>query len=1782
MIESLNSIDLALTSVEDNDTEAVLHLISSGQLSAPDYGDILMLAIDLGHIDIVQAMLNDGADVNYVDVEGFRPLMVATMRGHTSIVEMILNMGADINAIDAYGWTSLSYASYYGTTEIAEILLERGAYPNVFDADQLYALSWAAGRGFVDIVSLLLKHGVKVDASDKYGTTPLLWACRKGYTEIATLLLRAGANIDSTGMFGWSPLFVAVAGQFKTTVELLLSHKPNVNTCDAHKVSPLMIASQHGNPDIIKMLLKANAFVNLRDLDGNTCLIYAVKNGHLSAVDLLIKAHADVDKPDGHSKVPLYWAVEKSFVDIVERLLNAKANIDAVNSDRETILMRAVKGRKVDIVRLLLNHNPKVSTQDRHGDTVLHMAVRVQSKAIIELILANPKNYQLLQKVNKRRETPLDIDQSTAKPLLPIIMEERKKKISTPASMASLQFSASSNDDLESAALMSLFSNDRQENQEFSRFEQSYVESGVSGSVLTAIAGQSYIEYPMIEYRMMILLVNQALFILLPGSRFLNKLHILEGLLSDFQKSRLATNASALVYLVSPKHVSAREYPQDQRVILSSTAEMKCQPYDDITSYEFPPIQWIFNNNKNITQSNRIKISQDGTLRIEQVRNTDVGQYTCQWTTPSGAVELRSARLEIVELPHPPTHIRAELTEDGTAGVRVSWSPGFDGNSPIHKYSIEMRTVSSDNIDNNEINTIMNSHLWEIAASNVSAEQNSVIVRNLKPARATNKVGTGQPSLPTRQPVEVPAQPPSAAPMNVAGSPRSSNSITIQWSPPQQDSQNGQLLGYIVRHRLAGYGDLSQWYNQNVTNPAHLSLVLDDLITWQNYEIQVAAYNEKGVGEFSPSTHVRTKEGRPEGAPRNVNVEAANSTSVVISWEPPLPQLINGINQGYKIQAWSDALRTNLSREVSVLPNPSPTSPQSHVVENLQPYTNYYMTVLCFTSAGDGPPNEPPLYVKTKQDVPDAIQTLDFTEILDKSLRVRWTPPRRPNGVLTKYTVEYSVTGSPEKSEKVFPGDTSEAKITDLLPHTDYRFTVYPHTSIGRGPGKTSFTQTSVPPVLPEPPTNLAFSNIGPFSVILQFVPGFDGNASIDKWIVEAQLTHKSNKWVHIYTSTNHTTPGIVTVRNLQPFTIYRLRLIPSNVVGRSLQPSEPTPEFQTLQVEPEHPPKNVVLDGVSSTALRVRWSPLSVNSWCGHPRGYNITWFESPNNLPRFALVNDTEADSYVIKDLEEFTDYVVKIYAVNDVGSSAASDPVTYRTSEDTPSASPANITVLPASSTSISVRWSSVPRKQRNGVIRGYKIRHQIDKPGSIVEYKIIDNNSTKYCVLTDLKQHTFYKVSLCAFTSVGDGVFSNVASVQTHEGLPGQPSNLTFASVSRSSAKIIWDVPEEPNGEILGYRVSYRVITDQKELNAIELQPTDRSLTVPNLDADTHYVFTVSARTKEGWGRQANSLVYTTDLELRATLPFYRESWFVLSVAILSVIVTLIITAILFVQSKKYKYNQEAFKGTSSQDRFGDAGFIIDEDPSNNYHTGFGLLAPSSNPRRSHGTVNTHSDNIRPPPRPHPGSIAYSDGDDDVFADDEPVKGAGTTYEDSSGDSVNEKGSPMSSTGPESDTDNDDEYVNMVNKQFFNHYANVSGTLQAGQQSATWKKHARSQAPARQYIKPRLPQRPAPLVPQHNGAGPSSSGSSPGGSGPQKSEAMNTQDSHTDQVDAITSAPPSYSASVSTEKDKTQPSDVQKSSSASDLEAPMVNLNGGRIIVNNMAGSRAPLPGFTSFV
>jgi hypothetical protein len=68
---------------------------------------------------------------------------------------VLIDNGADVNAKDNDGWTALMYAAFSGYTETAEVLIDNGADVNAKDNDGLTALMIAEGNDQTEIVNLL-------------------------------------------------------------------------------------------------------------------------------------------------------------------------------------------------------------------------------------------------------------------------------------------------------------------------------------------------------------------------------------------------------------------------------------------------------------------------------------------------------------------------------------------------------------------------------------------------------------------------------------------------------------------------------------------------------------------------------------------------------------------------------------------------------------------------------------------------------------------------------------------------------------------------------------------------------------------------------------------------------------------------------------------------------------------------------------------------------------------------------------------------------------------------------------------------------------------------------------------------------------------------------------------------------------------------------------------------------------------------------------------------------------------------------------------------------------------------------------------------------------------------------------------------------------------------------------------------------------------------------------------------------------------------------------------
>ncbi|NWT56245.1 SDK2 protein, partial [Erythrocercus mccallii] len=947
----------------------------------------------------------------------------------------------------------------------------------------------------------------------------------------------------------------------------------------------------------------------------------------------------------------------------------------------------------------------------------------------------------------------------------------------------------------------------------------------------------------------------------------------------------LATNSRGVDEASADLVVWARtritDPPQDQSVIKGTKAVMSC----GVTHDPSVDVRYVWEKDGaplGPESGPRVRLDEVGTLHISQTWSGDIGTYTCK-VISAGGNDSRSAHLRVRQLPHAPESPVAALSLQEKRAINLTWAKPFDGNSPLLRYVVE---VSENNAP------------WTVLLASVDPEVTSVTVRGLVPARsyqfrlcAVNDVGRGQFSKDTERRVpaggpggaggpgvSLPEEPPSAPPQNVIASGRTNQSIMIQWQPPPESHQNGVLKGYIIRYCLAGLPVGYQF--KNITNAEVNNLLLEDLIIWTNYEIEVAAYNSAGLGVYSMKVTEWTLQGVPTVPPGNVQAEATNSTTIRFTWNPPSPQFINGINQGYKLIAWEPE-HEDEATVVTVRPN---FQDSVHVgyVAGLRKFAEYFTSVLCFTTPGDGP-RSPPQLVRTHEDVPGPVGHLSFSDILDTSLKVSWQEPLEKNGILTGYRIsweEYNRTNT--RVTHYLPNVTLEYRVTGLTALTTYTIEVAAMTSKGQGQLSSSTISSGVPPELPGAPTNLGISNIGPRSVTIQFRPGYDGKTSISRWQVEAQVGQngEAGEWGLVHQLANEPDTRSMEVPNLKPYTYYRrvpgrFRMRQVNIVGTS-PPSLPSRRIQTLQAPPDMAPVNVTLRTASETSLWLRWMPLLEQEYNGNPDsvGYRIRYARADGRgQPALQVIRDRVEREFTIEDLEEWTEYRVQVQAFNAIGSGPWSPSVLGRTRESVPSSGPSNVSAVATSSSSLTVRWGDIPEADCNGLILGYKVLYK--KKGSEVPAQLwlAEGNASRSTQLTGLAKYTLYELRVLAFTRMGDGVPSRPPVLErTLDDVPGPPVGLLFPEVRTTLVRLIWQPPAAPNGVILAYQVSHRLNTSAATAAAVEvLEAGARQFTATGLQPEATYLFRVTAQTRKGWGQAAEALVVTTEKRARPQPP-----------------------------------------------------------------------------------------------------------------------------------------------------------------------------------------------------------------------------------------------------------------------------------------------------------------------
>jgi ankyrin repeat protein len=100
----------------------------------------LHAAVQNKHFEVVQWLLQYGADVNVITTTLISPLYVAAFNGNLQVVEWLLQRGAAVDQANSDGLTPLLVAAYNGRTDCVKRLVEAGANLEMFDKKNKYVL----------------------------------------------------------------------------------------------------------------------------------------------------------------------------------------------------------------------------------------------------------------------------------------------------------------------------------------------------------------------------------------------------------------------------------------------------------------------------------------------------------------------------------------------------------------------------------------------------------------------------------------------------------------------------------------------------------------------------------------------------------------------------------------------------------------------------------------------------------------------------------------------------------------------------------------------------------------------------------------------------------------------------------------------------------------------------------------------------------------------------------------------------------------------------------------------------------------------------------------------------------------------------------------------------------------------------------------------------------------------------------------------------------------------------------------------------------------------------------------------------------------------------------------------------------------------------------------------------------------------------------------------------------------------------------------------------------
>uniref|UniRef100_A0A2K6GL26 protein-tyrosine-phosphatase n=1 Tax=Propithecus coquereli TaxID=379532 RepID=A0A2K6GL26_PROCO len=486
-------------------------------------------------------------------------------------------------------------------------------------------------------------------------------------------------------------------------------------------------------------------------------------------------------------------------------------------------------------------------------------------------------------------------------------------------------------------------------------------------------------------------------------------------------------------------------------------------------------------------------------------------------------------------------------------------------------------------------------------------------------------------------------------PLNFKAEPESETSILLSWTPPRSDT----IANYELVYKDGEHGE-----EQRITVEPGISYRLQGLKPNSLYYFRLAARSPQGLGASTTEISARTMQSKPSAPPQDISCTSPSSTSILVSWQPPPVENQNGIITEYSIKYTAVDGEDNKPHEILGIPSDT----TKYLLEQLEKWTEYRITVTAHTDVGPGPESLSVL-IRTDEDVPSGPpRKVEVEAVNSTSVKVSWRSPvpNKQHGQIRGYQVHYvrMENGEPKGQpmlKDVMLADAQDMIISGLQPETSYSLTVTAYTTKGDG-ARSKPKLVSTTGAVPGKP-RLVINHTQMNTALIQWHPPVDTFGPLQGY----RLKFGRKDMEPLTTLEFSEKEDHFTATDIHKGASYVFRLSARNKVGFG---EEMVKEISVPEEVPTGFPQNLHSEGTTSTSVQLSWQPPVLAERNGIITKYTLLYRDiNIPLLPMEQLIVPADT-TMTLTGLKPDTTYDVKVRAHTSKGPGPYSPSVQFRT--------------------------------------------------------------------------------------------------------------------------------------------------------------------------------------------------------------------------------------------------------------------------------------------------------------------------------------------------------------------------------------------------------------------------------------------------------------------------------------------------------------------------------------